>query len=173
MRPDRFITFLEAFGKVHGTDMTSRAETLYRELFEGAQPAPLTVPDSISQGPALYDYRGLMKTVATANGTSAPDVVGNYKYGPAMAGPTRDIAEETRKSKWSVPDYAKPEIIQKKITAQLMKKAKENLPCPVEDNVFVTQMPMRSGYSISSTAGIGYKNGVTTVTDGGGSESQS
>ena len=127
---DKFREFLDRCIGSNELDDIKKVSDLYRNLLEadyarnGIGHLPLKVPDSMRDVTAFGDYNKIMKLVPTANGTSAPDYIGQNQYPATMPGPTRDMAEEARKM------FAKPTVIKKPGEEAWVTKNRPNIVAP-------------------------------------------
>lgn len=107
---DKFREFIDRCLSGDGQDEIHQVSDLYRNLLEmnygrtWNNHIPLRVPDSMRDVTAFGDYNKIMKLVPTANGTSAPDYIGQNQYPASMPGPTRDTLAETKSM------FAKPTV---------------------------------------------------------------
>jgi hypothetical protein len=157
----KYLEFMKGLFEATGDRGVVEAAETFRALCEGNFFRPLMVPDSVRQN-AVIDWKGFTHVVpnaANTSGTSAPDVLPDG--GVSVSGHcTRDIGEETRNAKWNVPDLIsggqvtglnkyKSAALQSVPIDQMIKRAKEHLPNPMQWNLNLTRMPMQCGYSVT------------------------
>lgn len=167
MAADKFLKFLD---DMPDSAIVESARQLYKSIFENNF-RPLTVPDSMHQSSPFMDYKGMMKQVGTANGTSAPDNLGVDKIQNTLGRCTRDTGEETRNSKWSVPKLMTNSVKTSKPIKDMIKMANEHLPNPMVMGVPYSTQPMVTGFTVNSNWTNKYTNGVDVGSAGGGASS--
>ena len=166
---DKFREFIDRCVEVNDLNEFKQVSDLYRNLLEadyarnGINHLPLKVPDSMRDVTAFGDYNKIMKLVPTANGTSAPDYIGQNPYPATMPGPTRDMAAEAREM------FAKPTVIKKpgqeawvtknkpNVVAtpkcdikSLIDKSRDHQPCNTEMTVATWNSEPMHGFSIKA-----------------------
>jgi len=172
---DRFQKFL---AEVKDADpVIESVETLYQCLLEGNFNHHMSMPADAIRSVTADPRSGFAnKIVPTANGTSAPDYIGDTNTSTVNATTTRDVAEENREM-WSkeATDAAKNSIkppkpvkgANKDIRA-LIARAKDHLPNPVAMTVSALSAQPVCGYTIKTgVTGNGYPNAVGFPTQGG------
>lgn len=141
-------------------------EQLYKCLLEENFFRPLKVPDSIRS--VTVDPRSgyANKIVPTANGTSAPDYIGDQPNPMSNTHTHRDEGEETKKDWQNPPKFPKISTNMSKQTKALIDRAQDHLPDPVAVTVSHMQQQPQCGYTIKTPVGTPM-NGCSTQ-DGGG-----
>ena len=162
---DKYTQFINLMESVLGKDdIYSTALSLYTVILESS--IPLRIPDSMHQNCA-FDYKGIFNIVPTANGTNSPDCVGNYKYGPAMAGPTRNIGDETKKYFGKAPQFKKYKTVTSTSIDKMIDKANSHIPQQMPySGIPYSAKPMVRGFSTTSYYENPNIQGVTTITTG-------
>ena len=90
------------------------------------------------QGAPMGDWKNIMKQEGSpigAVGGSGEQGTDTYKYGPALAGPTRDIGEETREQWDDVPKFPAIHNDQSDMVKKLMKKSQQHMPSNRSDSL--------------------------------------
>lgn len=166
---DRFETFLEAV-----KDACPEIEAIghiYTQLRHGQLYRPLVVPDSVRS--VTVDPRSdlsnkiVTPTIDATGGPTLPCTT-------SMAGTRRDPHEETTKDWQDPPKPQKIKTEPNKQIKELMTKAKDHLPKPVEFTKTYSEQVPTCGYTIKAGfAGPGAAtiNGCSTQDGGGGSNS--
>lgn len=172
---DRFQKFLSDIRDVD--PVVESVERLYGCLLEGNFNHHMSMPaDSIRSVTADPRSGFANKIVPTANGTSAPDYIGDTNTSTVSSRTARDVTEENREM-WSkeATDAAKnsikppkPQKGANKDIRALIDRAKEHLPNPVAMTISALGSTPACGYTIKTgVTGNGYPNAVGFPTQGG------
>jgi hypothetical protein len=177
---NKYMEFMKGLYEATGDKSVVDAACAFKALCEANYFRPLLVPDSVRQN-AVIDWKGFTHIVPPESSTSTPDVLPDG--GKTISGHcTRDIGQETKESKWEVPDLMKnghmasvgksrSNAIQSVPLETMIKKARENLPDPMQWTVSLNHMPMKCGYSITcpnNQNGVYAGDGVGGGSEGGG-----
>ena len=172
---DRFQKFLADIRDVD--PVIESVDMLYSCLLEGNFNHHMSMPaDSIRSVTADPRSGFANKIVPTANGTSAPDYIGDTNTSTVSDRTTRDVAEENHEM-WSkeTTDAAKnaikppkPQKGANKDIRALIDRAKSHLPNPIAMTVSALGSTPACGYTIKTgVTGNGYPNAVGFPTQGG------
>ena len=172
---DRFQKFLSDIKDVD--PVVESVEQLYGCLLEGNFNHHMSMPaDSIRSVTADPRSGFANKIVPTANGTSAPDYIGDTNTSTVSSRTARDVTEENHEI-WSkeATDAAKnafkppkPQKGTNKDIRFLMDRAKDHLKNPAEMTVSALGSTQTCGYTIKTgVTGNGYPNAVGFPTQGG------
>lgn len=149
MHAGRYLDFLGSLFEATGDEVVVKAAEKFGAMCESGFFRPLCVPDSMKQN-AVIDWKGFFKNVGTANGTSAPDVAPGVANNVVNARCSRDTGEETRNSKWSVPNFAKFRNTSSMPLDKLLANGKRNAPKVMMMGAPHCTMPMRCGYTVTN-----------------------
>ena len=172
---DRFQKFLSDIKDVD--PVVESVEQLYGCLLEGNFNHHMSMPaDSIRSVTADPRSGFANKIVPTANGTSAPDYIGDTNTSTVSSRTARDVTEENHEI-WSkeATDAAKnaikppkPQKGANKDIRALIDRAKDHLPNAVAMTVSALGSTPACGYTIKTgITGNGYPNAVGFPTQGG------
>lgn len=150
----RFVQMLESMR----TDSTVAASAieLYKSLCEADYSRHLTVPAAQNAVTPFPNYKNIMKLQPTASSTSQPDVQKPYEYQPCGGRCSRDPLEDTNEAfkNDNTPKTVKLNPSSK--VKNLIKRAQDHLPKPVEMSVASLRSEPVSGFSTkASFAGPG------------------
>ncbi len=172
---DRFQKFLSDIMDID--PVVESVSSLYDCLLEGGFNHHMSMPADSIRSVTVDPRSGFAnKIVPTANGTSAPDYIGDTNTSTVSARTTRDVSEENREM-WSKEntDAAKKSIMLPKLKASsdkqiraLIDRAKDHLPNPVAMTKSALSSTPACGYTIKTgVTGNGYPNAVGFPTQGG------
>lgn len=90
------------------------------------------------QGAPMGDWKNIMKQEGSpigAVGGSGATGTNIYRYGPSLAGPTRNIGEETRDQWNNPPKFPRIQHNQSNMVKKLIKKSRAHMPAANATNV--------------------------------------
>jgi len=166
--PSKFEEYLES---VSDLPVGRIAGELYGTLCEADYSRHLTVPAAQNAVTPFPNYKNIMKQVPTENSTSQPDVQKPYEYEPCGGRCTRNSLEDTNEA---FKETYKPKTYKlggESKVKNLIQRAKDHLPNPVEMSVASLRSEPVSGFSTKATfAGPGAAtiNGVDAGYGGNG-----
>lgn len=169
---DAFVKFLSDM-KVstrYGT-LVESVEDIYRGVFESGIGFKAIPPDAMHSTAVMQTGTGIKCPVGTSAGSvGGPNVAGAYKYSPALAGPTRDMKEETDEAFATKPKMPTLQTY----TTRSIKKLIDNSPSQRVGGVEMDPSTMASeptvGFTVKSGAfgNTSTINGVDASGGGGG-----
>lgn len=172
---DRFQKFLDDIKDAD--QVVESVSRLYDCLFEGNFNHHMSFPaDSVRSVTADPRSGFANKIVPTANGTSAPDYIGDTNTGTVSSRTTRDVTEENREM-WAKENAStvKKAVMRPRLKVStdkqigaLIDRAKDHLPNPVAMTKSALSATPACGYTIKTgVTGNGYPNAVGFPTQGG------
>lgn len=118
--------------------------------------SPIT-PYSNPAGEPMGSWQNIMKSLPTGGAIGGGSDAGgsSYKYGEALPGATRDIAEETNEQWEDAPHFPKFIKKQDQTTKRVIRKANEHIPTGTETNGeqvnYYTNMDHMGMYDMNNT----------------------
>ncbi len=165
----RFVQLLESIKS--DKPVAESAIELYKSLCETDYSRHLTVPAAQNAVTPFPNYKNIMKLQPTASSTSQADVQKPYEYQPCGGRCSRDPLEDTKEAFKNDNTPRTVKLNPSSRVKNLIKRAQDHLPKPVEMSVASLRSEPVSGFSTKATfAGPGAAtiNGVDAGYGGGG-----